>query len=101
MSLSPSLNSAKAWHFQDVLLETYCFTPHLSVPQHSHEEYQIGLTLTAPGEYHYRGASHPVPVGGLSVVHPGEMHTGRSLSSGHDPIVTRKIYATTMQRRRL
>lgn len=90
--MKPAKNSAKAWQFQDILLETYCFTPNLSVPRHSHDEYQIGLTLTAPGEYQYRGEGHLIPIRGFSVLHPGEMHTGRSLGTGDAAIVTRKIY---------
>jgi len=72
-------NYAKGWYFSNILLETHHFMPNLSVPPHVHDEYQIGLTLDAPGEYYYRGATHPIPIGSLSVLHPGEVHIGRSL----------------------
>lgn len=46
-------------------------------PTHAHAEYQICLSLNFPGEYRYRGASHRVPTGSLSIIHPGEVHTSR------------------------
>lgn len=72
----------KAWSFQDVLLEFYRYAPGSadSVPKHCHEEYQFCLSLDFPGEYFYRGASHAVPIGSLSVIHSGEMHSARDLS---------------------
>lgn len=85
--------SAAVVRFGDVLLEAYSFRPDLSVPKHSHEDYQIGLTLTDPGEYGYRGTRHAVPVRSVSVIHPGEMHTGRSISLGEPrPTETRILY---------
>lgn len=73
-------DSVHAWHFQDVLLETYHYAPgrREDVPRHAHEEYQLGLNLTHPGAYRYRGAKHPIPVGSLSVLHPGEAHATNS-----------------------
>ncbi|MEP0914453.1 AraC family transcriptional regulator [Leptolyngbya sp. GB1-A1] len=44
------------------------------LPQHSHEEYQFGLSFNCQGEYHYRGVYHSIPVGSLSVIHSGEVH---------------------------
>jgi len=85
-------NYAKGWYFSNILLETHHFMPNLSVPPHVHDEYQIGLTLDAPGEYYYRGATHPIPIGSLSVLHPGEVHIGRSLGTSEMMIVTRKLY---------
>jgi AraC-like DNA-binding protein len=90
--VKPAQNYAKAWQFDDILLETYHFVPNLSVSSHVHDEYQIGLTLDAPGEYYYRGAAHPTPIGSLSVLHPGEVHAGRSLGVSETTIVTRKLY---------
>ncbi|MFH0343791.1 MAG: AraC family ligand binding domain-containing protein [Chromatiales bacterium] len=73
------------WRFQDVLLETYHYAPGPAggTPKHCHEEYQFCLSLNFPGEYVYRRARHPVPVGSLSVIHPGEVHSTR------DPIPRR------------
>lgn len=64
---------------EDVVLESYRYGPGPAgeVPRHAHEEYQIGLSLDFPGEYRYRGARHAVPVGSLSVLHPGEVHSAR------------------------
>lgn len=94
-------NCATVWQFQDVLLERYCFAPNLAVPPHSHEEYQIGLTFNAPGEYEYRSATHPIPIGGLSILHSGEVHIGRSLSTGQTAIVTRKLYISSAHMQRV
>jgi len=85
-------NNTRVCQFSDILLETYHFIPNLSVPPHVHDEYQIGLTLDAPGEYYYRGATHSIPIGSLSVLHPGEVHSGRSLGTSEVEIVTRKLY---------
>lgn len=70
----------KAWSFGgDVVLESYGYAPGpaAQIPKHAHEEYQICLSLNFPGEYRYRGESHAVPVGSLSVIHPGEVHSAR------------------------
>jgi len=48
--------------------------PIAPIPRHAHESYQIGLTLTNPGRYWYRGATLAVPPHSLSVLHPGEAH---------------------------
>lgn len=71
--------------------------PNLAVPPHVHDEYQIGLTVDAPGEYEYRGETHPIPIKSLSVLHPGEVHVGRSLGTGEAKIITRKIYIPPMR----
>lgn len=70
-------HSVKAWQFQGVLLESYHYVPGPSdtLLPHLHEEYQFTLSLTHTGEYYYRGASHPHPVGSLSIIHPGEVHS--------------------------
>ncbi len=33
------------------------------LPRHFHQEYQLGLSFNCQGEYFYRGAYHPVPIG--------------------------------------
>ena len=69
----------KAWQFQGLLLESYHYArgPSNTLPPHSHEQYQFTLSLTHTGEYYYRGANHPHPVGSVSVIHPGEVHQTR------------------------
>jgi hypothetical protein len=47
------------------------------LPTHSHEDYQFCLSLDFPGKYRYRGSSYDVPVGSLSIIHPGETHSAR------------------------
>ena len=65
----------EAWRRGGLILEKYRYAPGPAdeLPKHSHEEYQICLSLDFPGVYHYRGASHAVPVGSLSVIHPGDV----------------------------
>ncbi len=69
----------EAWLREGLLLEKYRYAPGPAeeLPKHSHDEYQICLSLDFPGVYGYRGATHAVPVGSLSVVHPGEVHSAR------------------------
>ncbi|MGI8742607.1 MAG: helix-turn-helix domain-containing protein [Bryobacteraceae bacterium] len=63
----------------DVLLEHYECDPGPPVTgaRHSHAEYQVCLSLNFPGEYWYRGMRHPVPVGSVTILHPGEVHSTR------------------------
>ncbi len=91
---TPIVHEVNAWHSQGVLLERYCFAPQLAVslPAHSHDEYQVGLSLTDPGEYRYRGGYHPVPVGSLSVIHPGELHSVCGLGVRSAPSVFLSFY---------
>ncbi len=72
-------HQVKAWSYRDILLEWYRYAPGPAetLPRHSHEDYQFCLSLDFPGEYRYRGSSHDVPVGSLSIIHPGEMHSAR------------------------
>ncbi|MGH3149025.1 MAG: helix-turn-helix domain-containing protein [Rubrobacter sp.] len=86
----------KAWPFgEDVVLESYRYAPGpaAELPRHSHGGYQIGLSLNFPGEYRYRGASHAVPVGSLSVIHPGEVHSARDPQDRLTPAEYRMMYA--------
>ncbi|MBA2596279.1 MAG: helix-turn-helix transcriptional regulator [Chloroflexia bacterium] len=80
-----------AWPFGDLRLEQYRYPPGPGgyVPPHTHDDYQLCLSLDFPGEYRYRRASHAVPVGSISVIHPGEVH------SAHD--VSDRLTATTFQ----
>jgi AraC-like DNA-binding protein len=85
-----------AWSHDGVLLELYRYAPGPaeSLPKHSHEEYQFCLSLDFPGEYRYRGASHGVPVGSLSVIHPGEVHSARDPEHRRTVATYRMLYAS-------
>ena len=85
----------EAWLRGGLLLEKYCYAPGpaQAVPSHSHDEYQICLSLDFPGVYGYRGTSHAVPVGSLSVVHPGEVHSARDPEERLVPSSYRVMYA--------
>jgi len=61
----------------DVLHATYrsqVFAPHM------HETYAIGVIEAGANLLRYRGVTHTVRSGGVVVVEPGEVHTGRSAS---------------------
>jgi AraC-like DNA-binding protein len=84
-----------AWLRRGLLLEKYRYAPGPAeeLPKHSHGEYQFCLSLNFPGVYGYRGASHAVPVGSLSVVHPGEVHSARDPEERLVPSSFRMMYA--------
>ncbi len=77
-----------------MLLESYRYAPGPaeSLPVHSHDEYQLGISINFPGEYTYRGKRHPVPVGSLNVIHPGEMHSARDTEYRYVYADFRKVY---------
>ncbi len=85
----------RAWLRGGLLLEKYRYAPGPAeeLPKHSHGEYQICLSLDFPGVYGYRGTSHAVPVGSLSVVHPGEVHSARDPEERRSPSSFRMMYA--------
>ena len=85
----------EAWLREGLLLEKYRYAPGPAeeLPKHSHDEYQICLSLDFPGVYGYRGATHAVPVGSLSVVHPGEVHSARDPQERLTPSSFRMMYA--------
>ena len=87
----PEPNIVKAWKSQNTLLEFYCYTPGQpeKLPAHCHDQYQFCLSVNYPSEYYYRQSVHFVPIGSLSVIHPGEMHSG----TGRD-VGDRQIRAT-------
>lgn len=87
-------HTIRAWTFQDVLLETYRYAPGPaeSLPPHSHDEYQLGVSVNFPGEYTYRGAVYPIPVGSFNVIHPGEIHSARDTEYRHVYADFRKVY---------
>ncbi len=85
-----------AWSFRDTVLEWHCYPPGAAgaLPPHLHDEYQFCLSLDTPGEYRYRNARHRVPVGSLSVIHPGEVHAARDLDDRLIPATYRVMYVT-------
>ncbi len=89
-------NIVKAWTLQSTLLEFYRYTPQKpkKLPAHCHGEYQFCLSVNYPSEYDYRKSIHFVPVGSVSIVHPGEMHggTGRDIGNGNVPAIFRLMY---------
>lgn len=88
--------AVRGWLFgDDVVLESYRYAPGLASEslKHSHEQYQFCLSLDFPGEYRYRNERHPVPVGSLSVVHPGEVHSSRDPFDREGPATYRVMYA--------
>ena len=87
--------AVEAWLREGLLLEKYRYAPGPAeeLPKHSHEEYQICLSLNFPGVYGYRGTNHAVPVGSLSVVHPGEVHSARDPQERLVPSSFRMMYA--------
>src|SRR5690349_17816593 len=48
------------------------------VPRHWHEEYQLCLIQSGPGELTYRGSCFETPPASLFIVHPGEVHSNRT-----------------------
>jgi AraC-like DNA-binding protein len=69
----------RAWERDGILYERHDYAPGPAgeLPRHAHAEYQFSFTHGFPGEYRYRGASHLVPVGSLTILHPGEAHVVR------------------------
>lgn len=69
--------TVKAWQNSGILLERYDYTAGLvePLPKHSHDEYQLGLSFNCQGEYYYRGSYNPIPIGSLSIIHSGEVHS--------------------------
>lgn len=78
-----------------VILESYRYDPGPASEsgKHSHEDYQFCISLDFPGEYRYRGERHPVPVGSLSVIHPGEDHSAKDPHDRETPATYRLMYA--------
>ncbi|MEL7077920.1 MAG: AraC family transcriptional regulator [Cyanobacteria bacterium J06648_1] len=60
-----------------ILIEKYQYSAGSlePLPKHAHQEYQLGMSFNCQGEYFYRGAYHPVPIGNLSIIHSGEVHS--------------------------
>ncbi|MEM9510894.1 MAG: AraC family ligand binding domain-containing protein, partial [Cyanobacteria bacterium P01_E01_bin.35] len=77
MNVKRSQITVKAFQLQNILLEQYTYSKGAvePLPKHSHQEYQLGMSFNCQGEYFYRGAYHPIPVGNLSMIHSGEIHS--------------------------
>lgn len=82
--MKPEPNIVKAWAFQNTLLEFYRYTPQKpeKLPAHCHDGYQFCFSVNYPSEYCYRKSVHFVPAGSLSIIHPGEMHSGTGQDVG-------------------
>lgn len=91
------VNHVEARIQQNVLIERYQFAPDVEVelPRHSHSEYQIGLAPTHAGQYTYRRSFIDVPIGSISVIHPGEVHAGCGFRKREDPIEFYSFYVPT------
>lgn len=79
--------SVQVWKSEGVCLEQYAYTAGAVEPlsKHCHEEYQLGLSFDCQGEYRYRGAVHHIPVGNLSIIHSGEVHSPSDRTSLPEP----------------
>lgn len=87
MDKLPAKIKVEAWDANGILLEHYTYTAGAvePLPKHSHADYQFGLSFDCQGQYHYRGATHPIPTGSLSVIHSGEVHSPSDRTSLPEP----------------
>lgn len=77
MNTSQAKLTVKARQLEGILSEKYIYTAGSlePLPKHSHQEYQLGISFNCQGEYFYRGAYHSIPIGNLSIIHSGEVHS--------------------------
>lgn len=77
MNIKRSQISLKVSQLPNILLEQYNYSAGEVQPlsKHSHQEYQLGMSFNCQGKYFDRGAYHIVPVGSLSIIHSGEVHS--------------------------
>ena len=77
MKTSQAKIIVKTSQLPGILIEKYLYSAGAvePLPKHSHQEYQLGMSFDCQGEYYYRGAYHPVPIGKLSIIHSGEVHS--------------------------
>ena len=73
----PARVTVTASQLPGILIEKYIYSAGTvePLPRHSHREYQLGMSFNCQGEYFYRGAYHTVPIGNLSIIHSGEVHS--------------------------
>ena len=91
------LHAAKAWPLGDSVLEAYHYAPGPaeSMPDHSHDAYQLCISIGGTdAEFYYRGVYHVVPVNRLSIVHPGEIHQVQQLEDRDDTMVQWILYVS-------
>lgn len=83
LPLTPS-ESAQVWHSAmlgdsfDVLRAT--FVTH-TFPRHTHEGYVIAVIEGGAERYFYRGSYHKAGAGAITLINPGEVHTGEAVTS--------------------
>jgi AraC-like DNA-binding protein len=94
METGKAQHKVTVWQFQDIVLEHYLYAPGPPevLAKHAHADYQIGLSLNFPGAYEYRGSTHLVPAGSVSILHPGEMHAARDLDFRQNRAEFRMMY---------
>lgn len=94
--ISDRIDDFKAWRLEDTALELYRYSPQEpeKLPAHCHDDYQFCLSTSYPSEYLYRKSVHQIPIGGLTVIHPGELHggTGRDVGNRQTLIEFRMLY---------
>jgi AraC-like DNA-binding protein len=68
-----------AWTAEGVFFERYRYAPGRAeaLAPHSHDSYQLCFSADFPGQYRYRRRTEEVPVGSVSVLLPGEVHSAR------------------------
>lgn len=92
-------NDFRAWHLDNISLELYRYWPREpeKLPAHCHDDYQLCLSVSYPSEYLYRKSVHRIPVGSLSIIHPGELHggTGQDIGDRQTSIEFRMLYIPT------
>ncbi|WP_052055858.1 AraC family transcriptional regulator [Myxosarcina sp. GI1] len=76
MRSQPTQITVSTWQLPKILIEKYTYSAGTvePLPKHFHHEYQLGMSFNCQGEYFYRGAYYPVPIGSLSIIHSGEVH---------------------------
>lgn len=87
-------HAIRAWSHGETVFESYRYAPGPASEsaKQSHEEYQVCLSLDFPGEYRYRGGRHAVPIGSLSVIHPGEAHSSQDPHDRETAATYRLLY---------
>ncbi len=70
-------HTVTVWPYSQLLVERYICAagPSEEVAAHTHDSYQLCLSWDVACAYRYRGASHTVAKGQLSLLHPGEVHS--------------------------
>ena len=64
--------------FRDMELLRGRFYSH-AYPRHIHDTFSVGVNENVPTTFFYRGVHHVAPAGAITLVNPGEVHTGQAL----------------------